>query len=44
MHATGVDDDNIVLMTEEDFTEPCVEGGRVVAADITDSLDGEGAS
>src|SRR4029453_5514635 len=44
VHATGVDDDNIVLMTEEDFTEPCVQGGRVVAADITDPLDGDAAS
>ena len=44
VHATGVDDDNIVLMTEEDFTEPCAQGGRVVAADITDSLDGDAAS
>jgi hypothetical protein len=42
--ASGVDDDNIVLMTEEDFTEPCDQGGRIVAADITDSLDGEAAS
>jgi len=31
-------------MTEEDFTEPCAQGGRVVAADITDSLDGDAAS
>src|SRR3954454_18643751 len=44
VHATGVDDDNIVLMTEEDFTEPCAQGGRIVAADITDSLDGDAAS
>jgi hypothetical protein len=42
--ASGVDDDNIVLMTEEDFTEPCNQGGRIVAADITDSLDGDAAS
>jgi hypothetical protein len=31
-------------MTEEDFTEPCDQGGRVVAADITASLGGEGAA
>src|SRR4029453_16427166 len=37
-------DGNIVLMTEEDFTEPCNQGGRVVAADITDSLGGEPAA
>ena len=27
-------------MTEEDFTEPCDQGGRIVAADISDSLGG----
>ena len=41
VHASGVADGNIVLMTEEDFTEPCDQGGRIVAADITDSLGGE---
>jgi len=41
IHAAGVDDENIVLMTEEDFTQPCEQGGRIVAADITDSLGGE---
>jgi hypothetical protein len=40
--ASGVDDGNVVLMTEEDFTEPCDQGGRIVAADITDSQGGEG--
>src|SRR5919108_5616142 len=44
VEASGVDDDNIVLMTEEDFTEPCNQGGRIVAADITSSLDGDAAS
>ncbi len=44
VHAAGVKDDNIVLMTEEDFTEPCDQGGRIVAADITDSLGGEPAA
>jgi hypothetical protein len=43
VHASGVADGNIVLMTEEDFTEPCNQGGRIVAADITDSLGGEPA-
>jgi hypothetical protein len=42
--ADGVADGNIVLMTEEDFTAPCNQGGRIVAADITDSLGGEPAS
>lgn len=40
--ASGVDDNNVVLMTEEDFTTPCDQGGRIVAADITSSLGGEG--
>jgi hypothetical protein len=42
VHASGVDEDNVVLMTEEDFTTPCDQGGRIVAADITSSLGGEG--
>ena len=37
VHASGIADGNIVLMTEEDFTEPCNQGGRIVAADITPS-------
>jgi len=37
VHADGVADGNIALMTEEDFTEPCDQGGRIVAADITAS-------
>ena len=44
VHASGVADGNIVLMTEEDFTTPCNQGGRIVAADITDSLGGEPAT
>jgi hypothetical protein len=31
-------------MTEEDFTTPCDQGGRIVVADITSSLGGEGAT
>jgi hypothetical protein len=42
VQASGVEDDNVVLMTEEDFTTPCDQGGRIVAADITSSLGGEG--
>ncbi len=34
---------NVVIATEEDFTTPCDQGGRIVAADITDSLGGEPA-
>jgi hypothetical protein len=44
VHASGVADGNVVLMTEEDFTTPCDQGGRIVAADITDSLGGEPAA
>jgi hypothetical protein len=44
VRAKDVDSDNIVLMTEEDFTEPCDQGGRIVAADITSSLGGAGAA
>jgi hypothetical protein len=44
VHASGVPEGNIVLMTEEDFTEPCNQGGRIVAADITNSLGGEPAA
>src|SRR5215211_4941321 len=44
VHASDVPDGNIALMTEEDFTEPCDQRGRIVAADITSSLGGEGAT
>jgi hypothetical protein len=44
VRAAGVPKDHIALMTEEDFTEPCDQGGRIVAADITSSLGGEGAT
>jgi hypothetical protein len=44
VRATGVPRDHVALMTEEDFTEPCDQGGRIVAADITSSLGGEGAA
>jgi hypothetical protein len=43
VHASGVADGNIALVTEEDFTSPCSASGRVVAVDITDSLGGEPA-
>jgi hypothetical protein len=42
--ASGVPDGNVVIMTEEDFTGPCSASGRIVAADITDSLGGEPAA
>jgi hypothetical protein len=44
VRADGVPKGNVVLATEEDFTEPCDQGGRIVAADITDSLGGEPAT
>lgn len=44
IHASGVARGNIVLVTEEDFTQPCSANGRVVAVDITGSLGGEPAS
>jgi hypothetical protein len=44
VRARGVRKNNVALMTEEDFTEPCDQGGRIVAADITSSLGGEGAT
>jgi hypothetical protein len=44
VRAAGVPKDHVALMTEEDFTEPCDQGGRIVAADITSSLGGEGAA
>jgi hypothetical protein len=44
VRARGVRRGHVALMTEEDFTEPCNQGGRIVAADITSSLGGEGAT
>ena len=44
VRAAGVRKGNVALMTEEDFTEPCEQGGRIVAADITSSLGGEGST
>ena len=42
--AEGVEDGNILIGTEEDFTEPCEASGRVVFSQITDSWGGEPAS
>jgi hypothetical protein len=44
IRAEGVPKGNVILMTEEDFTGPCSASGRIVAADITDSLGGEPAA
>jgi hypothetical protein len=44
IRAEGVEKRNIVLVTEEDFTGPCSASGRIVAADLTDSIGGEPAA
>jgi hypothetical protein len=44
VRAAGVPRDHVALMTEEDFTEPCDQGGRIVAADLTSSLGGAGVA
>jgi hypothetical protein len=38
--AAGVPKGNVLIGTEEDFTEPCDKMGRIVLSDITDSLGG----
>jgi hypothetical protein len=42
--AKGVKKGNVLIGTEEDFTEPCDRSGRVVLSDISDSVGGEPAS
>ena len=42
--ASGVRRGGVLIGTEEDFTEPCAESGRVVFSDISDSLGGEPAA
>ena len=44
VRASGVANGNVALVTEEDFTLPCDQGGRIVAVDLTSSLGGEGAA
>jgi hypothetical protein len=43
VRASGVKKGNILFGTEEDFTRPCGESGRIVAVDLTDSWGGEPA-
>jgi hypothetical protein len=43
VRAAGVRRGNVLVGTEEDFTEPCGQSGRIVLSDITDSLGGEPA-
>ena len=44
VRASGVENGNVLIGTEEDFTTPCDQSGRVVLSDITDSLGGEPAA
>jgi hypothetical protein len=43
VRAEGVKKGNVLIGTEEDFTTPCEQSGRIVSADLTDSLGGEPA-
>jgi hypothetical protein len=43
VRAAGVKAGNVLIGTEEDFTTPCQESGRIVAMDLTDSWGGEPA-
>jgi hypothetical protein len=43
VRASGVKTGNVLIGTEEDFTRPCSESGRIVAVDLTDSWGGEPA-
>jgi hypothetical protein len=43
VHADGVRDGNVLVGTEEDFTTPCQNSGRIVLSDLTDSWGGEAA-
>lgn len=43
VRAAGVKKGNVLVGTEEDFTDPCGASGRIVLSDLTDSLGGEPA-
>jgi len=43
VRASGVRNGNVLIGTEEDFTTPCQQSGRIVAVDLTDSWGGEPA-
>jgi hypothetical protein len=43
VRASGVKSGNVLFGTEEDFTRPCDQSGRIVAVDLTDSWGGEPA-
>jgi hypothetical protein len=44
VRAKGVRRGNVLVGTEEDFTEPCAASGRIVLSDITDSIGGAPAA
>jgi hypothetical protein len=44
VRAAGVPKGDVLIGTEEDFTEPCEQSGRVVFSQLTDSWGGEPAS
>jgi hypothetical protein len=44
VRADGVENGNVLIGTEEDFTDPCEQSGRIVLSDLTDSWGGEPAS
>jgi hypothetical protein len=43
VRASGVKNGNVLIGTEEDFTTPCNQSGRIVAVDLADSWGGEPA-
>jgi hypothetical protein len=43
VRAAGVPKNDVLIGTEEDFTTPCGQSGRIVAAQLTDSWGGEPA-
>jgi hypothetical protein len=44
VRASGVKRGNVLVGTEEDFTRPCEESGKIVLSDLTDSWGGEPAT
>jgi hypothetical protein len=44
VRASGIKKGNVLVGTEEDFTGPCEQSGKIVLSDLTDSLGGEPAS
>ena len=43
VRASGIKKGNVLVGTEEDFTEPCEQSGKIVLSDLTDSWGGEPA-